>query len=481
MPVGARRAHATPDIWPGFVDAISALLIIVIFLLMVFTLAQYFLSAILSGRDEALERLNRQIIELSEMLSLERNDNAALRLDLSQVSAQLQASSTARDRLSSQLAEILPDRDALSASVAELTRERETFSALLAERTRERDALALQAGNIADQAHKSAVDLESAFKTIEADTEKIALQLRRIASMERDVETLGELRKKLEKEVALLGATIKAKDTEFGALRDRSKELAASLATEQERTSLAQKTIDETDIRLRDTLARAGRTELELTEEQKLSAAAQRRVNLLNAQLAALRQQLARIAAALEISETKSREQNVQIVDLGRRLNMALASKVEELARFRSEFFGRLRKALGSRRDIRIVGDRFVLQSEVLFGSGSATLQAGGRRQILRIAQTLLDISRKIPREINWVLRVDGHTDRIPIKTPRFPSNWELSTGRAISVVRFLVEQGVPARRLAVTGFGEFQPLDTRNDEIAFRRNRRIEFKLTER
>lgn len=171
----------------------------------------------------------------------------------------------------------------------------------------------------------------------------------------------------------------------------------------------------------------------------------------------------------------------MQIAELGKRLNAALASKVEELARYRSEFFGRLREVLGDRPDIRIVGDRFVFQSEVLFPLGSASLSDDAKQRLLPVAQALKEISAKIPPEINWVLRVDGHTDKRPINTPQFPSNWELSTARAISVVRFFIDQGIPANRLVAAGFGEFQPLDTGNDEGAFRRNRRIELKLTER
>ncbi|HJN04833.1 MAG TPA: OmpA family protein, partial [Alphaproteobacteria bacterium] len=182
-----------------------------------------------------------------------------------------------------------------------------------------------------------------------------------------------------------------------------------------------------------------------------------------------------------EISEARDREQEVVISDLGARLNQALAAKVEELSRYRSEFFGRLREVLGQRRDITIVGDRFVFQSEVLFASGRAELGDDGKSDLAEIAATLLEIASTIPEDITWVLRVDGHTDAIPIATPQFPSNWELSAARAISVVQFLIERGIPAQRLAATGFGEFQPIDPGIDEIANRRNRRIELKLTER
>lgn len=220
----------------------------------------------------------------------------------------------------------------------------------------------------------------------------------------------------------------------------------------------------------------------QLTQQEQVSEEAQQRVDLLNSQIAALRRQLTSLQAALEASEEREREQEVQIADLGRRLNMALASRVQELARYRSEFFGRLREILGDDNpDIEIVGDRFVFQAEVLFPSGSDALQPEGRQQIRQLAVLLRDLADRIPDDIDWVLRVDGHTDRRPIATPDFPSNWELSSARAISVVRLLLNEGIPANRLVAAGFGEHQPLDPRNTLDAYDRNRRIELKLTER
>ena len=453
MAVGRIRQQSRADIWPGFVDALAALLIIVIFLLMVFTLAQYFLSEILTGRDRALDRLNRQVAQLTEMLSLERAEKAELETSLSRLNLQLGTLTAERDRLSGQLAELLPERDMLAREVAALK----------------------------DASARSAAELEDAYKTIGADREKIELQLRSIASLERDIAALREVRDALEKRVAALDDSLRQSTEEVGALRDRSKELVAELASSEERTRLAQREIDARDVRLRDLGARADLAEEALSAEQTVSRRAREQVRLLNLQIAALRQQLARIEVALEASEREAEEKGIQIVNLSQRLNAALASKVQELASFRSEFFGRLRQALGNRSDVRIVGDRFVFQSEVLFPSGQATLQPGGRVQIDKLAATIREISVKIPDDIDWVLRVDGHTDRIPIATPAYPSNWELSTGRAVAVVKYLIERGVPAKRLAATGFGEFQPIDRGSTIEAFKRNRRIEFKLTQR
>ena len=222
----------------------------------------------------------------------------------------------------------------------------------------------------------------------------------------------------------------------------------------------------------------------ELKQKQKEAERDQARIDLLKRQVDALRQQMARIAYALEDSEAKAKEQRVQIADLGRRLNLALAGMVEELSRiskYRLEFFGRLREVLGNQPGVRVVGDRFEFQSEVLFASGSAELASEGEAKLTQLAETLKDIGKKIPEDINWILHVDGHTDRVPILTPAFPSNWELSTARATSVVKFLASKGIPPERLAATGFGEYQPIDLRDDEIGYRRNRRIEFRLTQR
>ena len=467
MPGSIRRPRPALDIWPGFVDALSALLIIIIFLLMVFTLAQFFLSEMLSGRNQALERLNRQVAELGEMLSLERASNAQLRDQVSQLSGDLQSANATRERLSSQLAELLPRADALES--------------MLADRTAERDAVQGRLDDALAAAGRTAAELEEARKTVTADRAKIEAQLGEIARLNRDVEALRKLRADLEKKIGDLAATVKARDESLTAIRDRSKELESRLSTEQERTALAQKEIEKKDLSLRELGEQARRIGEDLTKEQRESAAARKQVEALNRQLLALRRQLARLNAALGASEAKAAAQNVQITSLGKRLNQALASKVAELARYRSEFFGRLREALGNRQGIRIVGDRFVFQSEVLFPSASSDLNPGGKLQIEQLARTLIEISQRIPDDLNWVLRVDGHTDRVPIQNAKFPSNWELSSARAISVVKELIGYGLPANRLVAAGFGEFQPLDTRNDEVAFRRNRRIEFKLTQR
>jgi chemotaxis protein MotB len=321
--------------------------------------------------------------------------------------------------------------------------------------------------------------LRDADAIVSADKEKIDLQLRELESLRRDLAALKSVRTELEAKVASL-AQQQAQEG-AAALRDRAKEREARLASEQEKTSLAQKEIEARDVRVRELGSRAEGAEQALSGEKEVSRKALARVDELNAQITTLREQLSRIAAALDVSEAKVKEQQGQIVELGKRLNLALVNKVEELARYRSEFFGRLREILGDRPDIRIVGDRFIFQSEVLFAPGSAELGDNAKKELAPVITALKELSAKIPPDINWILRVDGHTDRRPISNSQFPSNWELSTARAISVVRFAIEEGVPAARFAAAGFADKQPLDPRTAEDAYRRNRRIELKLTER
>ncbi len=335
MPLSSRRPRRLGiDIWPGFVDALSQLVMVIVFVLLVFTAGQFYLTDALSGRDAALQKLSQQINQLADLLSMARSSNSDLQSQLLALTQQLKAATQERDQ---------------------------STQALAAE-------------------------------------------------------------------------------------RDRSGQLQTQLQASDEKASQAQTTID-----------------------------------TLSQQVAALQAQLAQIAAALDLAENKNKDQEAQIADLGARLNQALLSKVEELARYRSEFFGRLREALGNRPDIQVVGDRFIFQSEVLFDPARAELSDSAKQQLTIVANALKDISTQIPADIPWVLRVDGHTDKRPISTAQFPSNWELSSARAISVVNYLMSQGIPADHLVAAGFSEYQPIDPGNTEDAYRKNRRIELKLTER
>lgn len=337
----SRRSDSGFNYWPGFVDALSTLVLAIVFLLSVFLVVQFFLSQEVTGKDKALERLNAQIAQLNDLLSLEKLGKLNLDDQLSQMRAGLASAEAERDRV-----------------------------------------------------------------------------------------------KGLYDGLAGAGANAQGRATELGKALD---------------------------------------------SEKQVSARALAQIEVLNQQISALRRQLAALEEALDASEKRDKESQTRIADLGQRLNVALAQRVQELSRYRSEFFGRLRTILGNRPDVRIVGDRFVFQSEVFFDTGQAVLLPEGRAELDKLAAALIDLDKQIPAEIAWVLRVDGHTDVRPINSPQFKSNWELSSARAISVVQYLVSLGVPAQRLVAAGFAEFQPLDPEKTEEAYKRNRRIELKLTER
>lgn len=483
-----RRSRPALDIWPGFVDALATLLMVIIFLLMIFVISQIYLNDALVGRDAALERLNRQIADMAEQLGLERVANEELRANLDSVSAQLRTSIARRDELETEVSALRVERNAIlgrlddavserdqlrsalrdaegrlsaltarfEASQNELSDARDRLSRSQSEVAEARETLAETEAALAEnteQLTRTRRELEDAYAVVEANKETIELQLRDLDQLTNDLLALE-------------------------ALRD---DLLAQVAQLEEQNLARTETIEEQEQTLTETEGRLQTTLRQLDEQTEAALMARAEAARLAREVAALREQMGRLSDLLEESERRDAENQAQIADLGRRLNVALASRVQELARYRSEFFGRLREILGDRQDIQIVGDRFVFQSEVLFSQGSADLGAEGQQQLAQLADTLLTIAESIPDEINWVLRVDGHTDRIPISTPRFPSNWELSTARAISVVKFLRDQGVPQNRLAATGFAEFQPLDTGDSPEALRRNRRIELKLTER
>ncbi|MCM2454520.1 peptidoglycan -binding protein [Rhizobium sp. CG4] len=337
-----RRRERGVDYWPGFVDALSTLLLAIMFLLTVFVLAQFVLSREITGRDEVLTRLNNQISELTELLALEQGNKQDIEDTLANLQSTLAVSEQERTRL-----QALLDAGTGSSSAAN---------------------------------------------------------------------------------------------------------------------------------------SRIGTLTGELDAEKQVSARAASQIELLNQQIAALRAQIASVETALQASEAKDASSQVRIADLGRRLNVALAQRVQELNRYRSDFFGRLREILSDRENIRIVGDRFVFQSEVLFPSGGNDLNPAGQAEMEKLAMALIDLAKEIPAEINWVLRVDGHTDNVPLAgTGRFADNWELSSARATSVVKFLISKGVPANRLVAAGFGEYQPIAEGDTPEVRSQNRRIELKLTER
>lgn len=423
MLASRRRRQNQVNVWPGYVDALSALLLLVIFMVLIFTLAQMFLSKSLSDKDAQLFDLNQRIEEISSALRLSNDRNRNLESQLTVLQGQYDSAIRTQMTLEDQIS-------ALETRVA-------------------------------------------------ADRETITLQLRELGQLQQDVLALRELRNQLEAEIGDLVARRDENDRVLGDVRDASKQLIAQLSDSQQRTLLEQVARDSNELSLQDLIAVVAAGQQALATEQQLSASAQAQVDRLAQQLDNLESQLQLISQALEIERQTVTDQQTEIADLGERLNIALAEKVNELQQYRSEFFGALRQALAEQPNIRIEGDRFVLPAELFFDTGSARIGEQGQAALGELASLLAQLD--IPQNIDWVLRVDGHTDVIPINNEQFPSNWELSTARAVAVVRQLQTLGVAPTRLAATGFGEHHPLVTGTSSEALAQNRRIEIKLTSR
>ena len=394
--LGGARRHENYT-WPGFVDALATLLMVIIFVLLVFVLIQVNLAYRVAGQDATMNDMRAQIVSLGDLLNLERKANDELKDELAGISSLLDATTKERDSLVTQLANATATLSLRDSEIRQLT--------------------AIQA-----QTEES---LEAARQTI----------AERVAALEAIELTLAE----------------------------------------------AQAKLMESEVEIADAAARNVSSLARISELETKNAASQAEVAQMTNAVTALRLRIEELTSLLAEKEAQAARDKIAIASLGKSLNNALASRVQELQRFRSEFFGRLREVLRGRDDVRIVGDRFVFQSEVLFAQGAASLGPEGEEKLGQLAVALNQIAAEIPDDIDWILQVEGHTDDIPVRAGRFADNWDLSTERALSVVRFLAESGLPANRLAAAGYGEFQPLDDAGSDEARRRNRRIEMKLTQR
>jgi len=425
--------------WPGFVDALATLLMVIIFVLMVFVLIQINLAYRVSGQDATLGEMRQQLASLSELLNIERRASADLTANLAQITNQLNNSNADRSNLQSEITSVRAVLNARNNEIAELV-------------TKQTDMKA---------------SLTAARATIEERLGALQLVEAQLAMALAKNQTATDKIKLLSTEVAEYKADADASRTEFAKMSSALQLTKEQLAVMQAKNQSA------TD--------KISLLSAEVTTSKAETEASRAEVNEMTAALAALRLRIEELTSLLAKKERETVRDKVAIANLGQSLNNALASRVQELQRFRSEFFGRLRDVLKGRDDVQIVGDRFVFQSEVLFAQGQAEIGPQGQEQLAKLAITLADIAEKIPSDINWVLQVDGHTDNVPIRAGRYADNWDLSTERALSVVRYLNQQGLPANRLAAAGYGEYQPLDISDSDNARRKNRRIELKITQR
>ncbi len=498
----SRRNRNAVNVWPGFVDALASVLLVFIFMLLIFVVGQFFLTDILMGRNQELYQLARDVDVLRGQLIVEKHQTSTQRKRIDELGKSLRTTTQDRDRLKQSLLSVVQERERLEQEQTLLEQEQARLDQELQLKLREiaslqEDISALR--TFRQELEAKVADMALALERQKLDLEQAVEQGARdkslLSSQGQEITELEALRDRLRSELAELSTTLTLKREDLMAVRDRSKVLAQKLSDEEERTRLAQVDIDKKDIRLQELRELLAKVDQALADEKQLTAQQQQRLDEKDQQLLQKWKQLAKgkasismqreeidkLRSELDLSTTQVDRQQIELDRLNAELNRELASKVKELSSYRSEFFGRLREVLGEHPDIHVVGDRFLFQSELLFDSASADLGDAGRVQLKKLAATLKEVTAQIPSDINWILRVDGHTDKNPINTEQFPSNWELSTARALSIVTFLVAEGIAPGRLAATGFAEFHPLDSSKTVKAFSRNRRIELKLTER
>ena len=525
MALSRRPTRFPASIWPGFVDAMTALILVLFFVLSVFMIVQFVLRDTISGQGRELEELSVQVANLADALGLERSradrgealvatltaerDAAQNRITVLEGEAEEAAARIGgfEEQVSALIAQNTDLEGSLEAAQTESAERLEASEALEAALAQARTELDAEA-EVARLAAARTDALQALVGSLRGDLAELSSQADQTSAAlsESEATRLAEAAaaEALRERLANADAELTAMTLNLEAARQRAEDTLLKLAAAeaaQERLEGDQETALSAAERSAAELAQARAL---LSEEEEISAAAQREVALLNQQTAELRGQLDALQGLLDTAEARDIEARVQIEKLGANLNAALAqvaaeeraraelearererleAEAEDLERYRSEFFGRMREILGEREGVRVVGDRFVFSSEVLFPPGSAVLGVEGREQVARVAEVITDIAGDIPAGIDWILRVDGHTDRVPVGAGRpFRDNWELSQARALSVVRYMIEeQDLPPDRLAATGFGEFQPVDNGDTPEALARNRRIELKLTER
>lgn len=448
------RGRPSDFTWPGFVDALASLLMVFVFVLMVFVIIQANLSFRISGQDSRITALQNELLELGSLLNMERETNLQLSSELS--NAQLKVTSLEGDneQLLSQLASLQIE---LSDKEDEIIAQQADISSLSSQIFELENNLA-SARSLADERSD---EIEALILRLTASAEAFAEQSDAFNNQAIELQQSITLAKEREERISILNSKIEN-------LNAKNTITEEELNEKQRLLLIAEQAL----------LKKAE----ELKSANNASNEAKAEIDKLLASTTALRLEIQKLNNLLADKERQTINDKIAIADLGKKLNSALATRVQDLQKFRSEFFGQLREVLKNRSEVRVVGDRFIFQSEVLFATGQADISDAGKEQLAEIASALREIEEVIPKDIPWVLQIEGHTDSDPIAdNPFFKDNWDLSTERALSVVRFLRSEGIPANRLAAAGYGEFQPIDTQNSEAAKQRNRRIELKLTQR
>ena len=475
-------------IWPGFVDVLASTLMVIIFVVLLFTVAQVYLGDLVVGKNEQIQNLEKTIEIQDETIveqDLSLSDKELALIERQEVISQLDTELEILDEeIRLKQSEISEKENLLTAKDEEIF-EKESLITVKDQEISLQDELLKQKDEtiitLDDLIDKQALDITELNEIIARITEELSLSLEEKEELRGRLSSLNKEQELLKSQLQELGGENQALVGQLSDSQGRIQSLLESLSS-----SKGENEILETQISSVESQNQSLRDQINSLEQDSViqttslnDALAQ--ISRLSEDIKILSNEIQLLNNLLDSKEAEIASNKIELGELGDRLNRVLTSELYKLQKYKSEFFGQLSETLGQREDIQIKGDRFIFQSEILFESGSADIQAGGRVALSLIAKTLIDLSNQIPTDLNWILQVDGHTDKIPIATARFPSNWELSHARALEVVKFFIQQGIPADKLSANGYGEPQPISLGSSLEDLKLNRRIELKITQR
>ncbi|MGA0943054.1 MAG: OmpA family protein [Alphaproteobacteria bacterium] len=463
----SQRAEENSIIWPGFVDVLASTLMVIIFVVLLFTVAQVYLGDLVVGKNEQIQNLEKTI---------EIQDETIVEQDLSLSGKELAL--IERQEVIKQLDTELEILDEEIRSKQTEISEKENLLIAKDELLSQKDETILSLDDLINQ---QAIDITELNEIIARITDELSLSLEEKEELRSKLSSLGEEQQLLKNQLQELGGENQLLVGQLSDSQGRIQSLLESLSSSKGENEILETQISSVENQnqsLRDQIASLEQDSL-IQGTNLNEALAQ--ISRLSEDIKILSNEIQLLNNLLDSKEAEIASNKIELGELGDRLNRVLTSELFKLQKYKSEFFGQLSETLGQREDIQIKGDRFVFQSEILFESGSADIQAEGRVALSLVAKTLIDLSDKIPTDLNWILQIDGHTDRVPIATAKFPSNWELSHARALEVVKFFIQQGVPADKLSANGYGEYQPISLGSSGDDLKLNRRIELKITQR
>ena len=461
-------------IWPGFVDVLASTLMVIIFVVLLFTVAQVYLGDLVVGKNKQIQNLEKTIEIQDETIveqDLSLSDKELALIERQEVISQLDTELEILDQeIRAKLSEISEKENLITSKDQEILIQDELL--------KQKDETILTLDDLID---KQALDITELNEIIARITEELSLSLDEKEELRGKLSSLNEEQETLKNQLQVLGGENQLLVGQLSDSQGRIQSLLESLSSSKGENEILETQISSVENQNQSLRDQISSLEQDSTIQTTNLNEALTQISRLSEDIKILSNEIQLLNNLLDAKEAEIASNKIELGELGDRLNRVLTSELFKLQKYKSEFFGQLSETLGQREDIQIKGDRFIFQSEILFESGSADIQAEGRVALSLIAKTLIDLSDQIPTDLNWVLQIDGHTDSVPIATAKFPSNWELSHARALEVVKFFIQQGIPADKLSANGYGEHQPISLGSSPEDLKLNRRIELKITQK